>query len=174
MSGHFENRLKDLRELPELTPSADVEARTLAAMAAEAQPARPARNPLRLATAAALVAAAAAASLWAVRGSDQAMPPPDTRNVALFDEAYFELVEESARLDELLAVLPEPRRLMRADTASTIVGLEDQVALIDAALGWDDPAVQTADYREALLRDRVEVMNALVNVRYSQSRAFTF
>jgi hypothetical protein len=110
----------------------------------------------------ALAANAAAISA----GSDPSMEP--------IDEFYSLLVEESMRLEQLLALMPAPRRVMRADTASTIVSLEDRVALIDAALSGAGTQADIPEYRTALMLGRVEVMNALVNVRYAQSRAFVF
>ena len=174
MFGHFEDSLKGLRELPELEPSPALKQRTLAAMR-EASAVRP--KSFRwgsLAKAAALVAAAGVGSLIAVWDGGEDGSPGIGPATAQASEVYFELAEESARLDELLMLLPESRRVMRADTASTIVGLENQVALIDVALSQPVDEAVAPQYREALMRDRVEVMNALVNVRYSQSRAFIF
>lgn len=175
MSGRFETHLKKLRALPEIDPPADLEPLTLEAMAraADVAPAIRAQSPV-LAKAAALVVAAglgSAIAYWAVYGDVSEQPvaealPPES--------SYFELIEQSALLEELLATLPEPRRVMRAGTASTIVGLEDRIALIDAELYLAESQAAAPEYRQALLRDRVEVMNALVNVRYAQSRAFSY
>jgi hypothetical protein len=84
------------------------------------------------------------------------------------------LTVESMRLEQILQTLPPPRRVMRVGTAGTIVGLEDRLAVIDAALVDAGAGTPPPQYRNALLLDRVEVMNALVNVRYAQSQAFTF
>lgn len=88
--------------------------------------------------------------------------------------AYDTLLAESARLERLLYELPRRARVMNAATAGTIVGLEDRVALIDerlslAAAGGVGPA-----YRDALWRERVDVMNALVQVRYAQAQDLGF
>jgi hypothetical protein len=173
MSGRFEDRLKGLKELPEIAPPARVEARTLAAMGRAACPPRR----FALAKAAVWVVAIGAAALVAGialdTGREVEKAPADDEAYAAEDE-YFELLVASLLLEETLQQLPPPRRVMRVSTAGTVVALEDRIALIDAAferaLAESDPP----EYRTVLLRDRVDAMNALVNVRYAQSRAFTF
>jgi hypothetical protein len=180
MSWRSEDRLMDLKSLPALEPRAELEPAVLAAMeqAAVQRAAqtgeRPPSRSRYFARAAGLAAVAGIGALFAsfaVRYEG----PADRRSASIGDDqTYFELAEQSAHLDALLAVLPPPRRVMRAGTASTIVGLEDRIALIDAELYRSSLQSAPDDYRVALLRDRVEVMNALVNVRYAQSRAFLF
>jgi hypothetical protein len=174
MSGRFEDRLSQLRTLPALEPRAELEPAVLAAMTDAAAAAQRPRHGRYLARAAALAVAAGTGALLAIWAGNY--PEPVERRPAEAEAdanaKYFELVEQTARLEELLTLIPEPRRVMRAETASTIVGLEDRIALIDAVL--QSPDVAEPAYREALMRDRVEIMNALVNVRYSQSRAFIF
>lgn len=172
MSGRFEDRLKELKFLPELEPRAELEPAVLAAMQGATRSVE--RPPRYLAKAAMLAAATGIAALLALWAVSYEVPNGLQQAAAFEDEAYFELVETSAQLDALLAVLPPPRRVMRADTASTIVGLEDRIALIDAELYRSQDESAPPEYRVALMRDRVEVMNALVNVRYAQSRAFVF
>jgi hypothetical protein len=87
--------------------------------------------------------------------------------------AYVDLLMRSADLEQLLAMLPQ-RQVMRASTAGTIVGLEQKIELIDAALMPSGDVAVAPEYRVTLMRDRVETMNALVNVRYAQSLAFNF
>jgi hypothetical protein len=108
-------------------------------------------------------------------GPRQASGEPQPLQVSAPDAAYLALAETSSRLERILAEAPPPRQVMRVSTAGTIVGLEDQIALIDAALarapapGGELPG----EYRTLLMRDRVAVMNALVHVRYAQSYAFS-
>jgi hypothetical protein len=180
MSGRTEDRLKALKALPEFEPPTELESRTLSAMARAAEAPDAVYSPRALARAAGWVVAIGAGvllSAWLLNENapdvagelaDAGAPPQ------AIDEFYSQLVEESMRLEELLALMPAPRRVMRADTASTIVGLEDRVALIDAALSRTGAEANVPEYRTALMLDRVEVMNALVNVRYAQSRAFVF
>ena len=63
---------------------------------------------------------------------------------------------------------------MRVSTAGTIAGLEQQIAQIDEALWVANDQASSPEYRVTLMRDRVDTMNALLNVRYSQSRAFSY
>lgn len=81
-----------------------------------------------------------------------------------------ELREESARLERLLSALPRQPRVMTAATAGTIAGLEDHVASIDQRLSLAAAGRMELAYREALWRERVDVMTALVQVRYAQAQ----
>jgi hypothetical protein len=180
MSGQIEDRLKALGSLPEIDPPVELEAPTLSAMAGAAEAREADYSPRLFARAASWIVAIGAGvllSVWVLNdngpGSSIEVADSDATPEPI-DEFYSLLVEESMRLEELLALIPEPRRIMRADTASTIVGLEDRVALIDAALNRAGAEANVPEYRTALMLDRVEVMNALVNVRYVQSRAFVF
>jgi hypothetical protein len=180
MSGRIEDRLKALKALPAIEPPAELESRTLSAMGRAAAAPEAVDLPRALARAAGWVIAIGAGVLltaWILNGNAPDVPAELAdagASPAPIDEFYSLLVEESMRLEELLALMPAPRRVMRADTASTIVGLEDRVALIDAALRRSGAEANVPEYRTVLMLDRVEVMNALVNVRYAQSRAFVF
>jgi len=174
MSDCIEDRLENLKALPEIEPRAELEPTVLAAMANAA--AEPGRKPAlrNLAIAASCVVALGMGALLAFRAPDYEEPIDTSVASSPTDEVFVELVEQSIRLEELYALLPPPRRVMRADTASTIVGLENRIVWIDEALYRVESQATAPQYREALMRDRVDVMNALVNVRYSQSRAFIF
>jgi hypothetical protein len=87
---------------------------------------------------------------------------------------YDNLLAESARLERVLYELPQRGRIMNAATASTIVGLEDRVALIDERLALVAAGGVRPEYRDALWRERVDVMNALVQVRFAQARDLGF
>ena len=88
--------------------------------------------------------------------------------------AYASLVEESARLERALDEIPYRPRVVRASTAATIDGLEDRIALIDEQLMFARAlGLSTAD-RQVLYRQRVELMNALVQIRYAEARRFAF
>jgi len=80
------------------------------------------------------------------------------------------LVEQSAQLDELLASLPAQRPLMTGATASTIAGLEDRIALVDEQIAFSAAGKVPVPQRAALWSDRVELMNALVSVRYAEAQ----
>ncbi|NIW23701.1 MAG: hypothetical protein GWN29_03605 [Gammaproteobacteria bacterium] len=88
--------------------------------------------------------------------------------------SYASLVEESARLERALDEIQYRPRVVRASTAATIDGLEDRIALIDEQLMFARAlGLSTAD-RRVLYRQRVELMNALVQIRYAEARRFAF
>jgi hypothetical protein len=179
MQSHTEDLLKrELEALPKLSPPPEAEARVLAAMRAAAQ-VRTRRHTGRFAglAAAASLSSAALLMLWQPWTSPEerlvvtAADTPSDAQAALDD--YLTLVEQSARLERALVALPQ-RTVMRAGTAGTIATLEDRIAHIDAELTLATAAGAENQYRTALWRDRVDVMNALLQVRYVNSQAFVF
>jgi hypothetical protein len=94
--------------------------------------------------------------------------PPDAASTRM--DRYAALAAESARLERALGRIRFQPEVMNAGTAGTIVGLEDTLAALDeqltfAAAGGADP-----HERETLWRERVNVMRALVQVRYAQAQ----
>lgn len=75
---------------------------------------------------------------------------------------------ENARLEQLLARLPE-RRVMRGSTAFTVAELEDRLALLDDRLTRVTLEPNAPERSERLWRQRAEVMNSLVQVRYADA-----
>jgi hypothetical protein len=75
---------------------------------------------------------------------------------------------ESERLEQLLARLPE-RRAMRGSTAFTVAELEDRLALVDDRLSRVALEPNAPERAERLWRERVEVLNSLVQVRYADA-----
>jgi len=172
MHARSEDLLK-LRELPELAPPAGVWERVLEAVGERAA----ARHFRRRALAAATVIVFAASPLIYVATLDRAEPPTlfvavQPARVPGEGTSYAPLVAESARLERLLADLPAPRPLMAGTAAGTVVGLEDRIALIDAQLSYAAARDLAPPYREALWGERVELMNALVYVRFAQTQGF--
>jgi hypothetical protein len=84
--------------------------------------------------------------------------------------SYPALVQESARLDRALRRLPRQRPMMSAETATTIAGLEDRIALIDEQITYSNAGGVPQPQRAALWGERVDLMNALVHVRYAQAQ----
>ncbi len=84
--------------------------------------------------------------------------------------SYPALVQESARLDRALRRLPRQRPMMSADTATTIAGLEDRIALVDEQITYSNAGGVPQPQRVALWGERVDLMNALVHVRYAQAQ----
>lgn len=166
-----------LRALPALEPPADVLARIL-----EAKDVREVGGTrwLRFAAGAGVAAAVATAAIVYVTTSGSPQPeiaPPalvasgETTGPRVATPAsYGSLVEQSAQLDELLAALPAQRPLMTGATASTIAGLEDRIALVDEQIAFSAAGKVPVPQRVALWSDRVELMNALVSVRYAEAQ----
>ncbi len=168
-----------LRALPAFEPPPDVLARVL-----DAKDAREVgRNRwLRFAAGAGVAAAVATAAIVYVNTSGQPEPSdtapatlvangePNALHLTATTVSYVSLVEQSGRLDRLLADLPAQRPLMTGATASTIAGLEDRIAFLDEQLAYSAAGKVPVPQRAALWSDRVEVMNALVNVRYAEAQ----
>jgi hypothetical protein len=166
-----------LRALPALEPPAGVLARILEA---KDVPESGGTRWLRFAAGAGVAAAVATAAIVYVTTSGP--PQPEIAPPALFARgetsgarvaapvSYGSLVEQSAQLDELLAALPAQRPLMTGATASTIAGLEDRIAFVDEQIAFSAAGKVPVPQRVALWSDRVELMNALVNVRYAEAQ----
>jgi hypothetical protein len=63
---------------------------------------------------------------------------------------------------------------MSGSTAMTIAGLEDRIGMIDAQLTYSTARGVAQPEREALWGERVELMNALVHVRFAQAEPTGF
>mgnify|MGYP006286741237 CR=1 FL=1 len=85
------------------------------------------------------------------------------------DASLGSLMARSRLLEEALRAAPETPRVMRASTASTIATLEDRIAMIDQQLSFPERPLSEAEAR-ALWRERVQLMNSLVQLRYAQAR----
>jgi hypothetical protein len=84
------------------------------------------------------------------------------------------LIQESARLERMLAELPYQRLIMRAGTASTIAELEDRIYFIDGQLTIGAAQGLEPPQQQALWRERVDVMNALVQMRFAQAQRIVY
>jgi hypothetical protein len=158
---------QSLRALPELTPPAGVWERIVAAEQCAAV------APRRVARVLGGFGVAAAAALFALiyfAAGPTDEPPtivrsssPGARSVT-----YAPLVAESARLERLLAEMPPASHVVRLGTVSTIVELQDQIALLDEQLFYGDAIGLEAPQRAALWSERVDLMSALILVRATQ------
>jgi len=75
---------------------------------------------------------------------------------------------ENERLEWLLATLPEPRA-MRGSTAFTVAEIEDRLAFVDDRLSRVMLEPNAPERAEQLWRERVGLMNSLVQVRYTDA-----
>ncbi len=91
----------------------------------------------------------------------EVVPSGDAASVA-------ELQLRSRRLERLRRAMPERPRVVRASTAGTIADLQDQIALVDLRLNAAEELALTPTQREALWRERVNLMQSLVRLEYAR------
>ncbi len=84
------------------------------------------------------------------------------------------LVAESQRLEAALASLPTDARLTRAGTALTVADLENRIRWVDYRLDLASEAGINPRQADLLWRERVELLNSLVAVRYADARTRAF
>ena len=84
--------------------------------------------------------------------------------------SYASLVSESARLERALKEIPYQSGVMRAGTVSQIAAFEDEIAFVDHQLMYANPLGLTARDRHALAQHRINLLNALVAMRYGQAQ----
>ncbi len=168
-------RREALRALPALLPQSDpwqaIEARATAA----AVPAERSRSPAlwwSMGLAASVFLAALLSMLWPAVQPDGpaqlALEQPATR------PATRDLVAESQRLEQLLRAVSHQPRVVNAGTADTIAQLEDRIALLDYGLSVSGGVQLTPADANALWRQRIDLMNSLVQVRVAQARRVDF
>lgn len=78
------------------------------------------------------------------------------------------LQTRSRRLEALRAALPRQPGVERAGTAMTIADLEDRIALVDLRLNAADTIGLSQAQRQALWKERVNLMQSLVQVEYAR------
>jgi hypothetical protein len=84
--------------------------------------------------------------------------------------SYASLVAESARLDRALGSISYRPTVMRGSTVSAIMAFEDEIAVVDDRLMYSDQLNLSALQRRALYQHRVDLMNALLYVRFAQAQ----
>ena len=144
---------------------------------------RQAQWPLR----GAIAAAVAVAAILGVRSLDTPGDPPpgaivaeghlSTSGTPGFGGAsatYTSLTSESARLERMLSEIPYRPRLVNAGTATTISGLEDRIGQVDEVLMYASMNGLQREQAVALWQERVDLMNALVQVRYAEAQRFGY
>lgn len=83
------------------------------------------------------------------------------------------LQAQSQQIERDLRALPGQPRLVRASTAATIAELEDRITAIDYRLSH--PAVRLSPVEaEIYWRERVRLMNSLLNLRRAQAQRMAF
>jgi hypothetical protein len=168
-TSELRDRLRALPVAPE--PAADAWAR-VEARVADAHRRR--RQLVRLAPLAAAASVAALALFAGMRWMESGAGAKETRAAvvatgAIRDEGLAELQARSQVLEQVLAALPARPAVERAATSVPIDSLEAQVQWLDHQLtlaGADGRVPQ----QQQLWRDRVEVMNSLVQLRFVEAQ----
>lgn len=123
--------------------------------------------------AAALLAAVIVPGPTNVPDTDFPVVPQQLPSNSVELSALQALMVQSRQLENDLRLLPDEPRVMRASTVATLSGLEDRIAAIDYQL--NDPAVSmTSGDRELFWRERVRLMNSLLQLRYAQAQRAAF
>lgn len=78
------------------------------------------------------------------------------------------LQTRSRKLEALRAAIPRQPQVERAGTAMTIAELEDRIALVDLRLRAADALGLTEAQKHALWKERVNLMQSLVQVEYAR------
>jgi len=83
------------------------------------------------------------------------------------------LMVESRQIERNLRALPAEPSLVRASTAATISELQDQIAAIDYLLNHPDLGL-SPEQEEIYWRERVRLMNSLLQLRTAQAQRMSF
>jgi len=81
-----------------------------------------------------------------------------------------QLRAKSVALEQVLAAMPERPAVVRADSALPIDTLEAQVQWLDHKLSVGEGESGSSEQAAQLWRERVEVMNSLVLLRYAEAQ----
>jgi len=157
-----------LRALPELQAPAWIgTARVCVALTRE----KPARNRRSLALVAGLGAVLVASTAMlsvlqdisqpqtavpTIASTQTAAPPPDSNHDAL--------VEQSQRLEAVLALLPQSRSIERAGMATAIEALQARIQWVDFQLSVAGEVGLTEGQATELWQDRVQLLDSLIKV----------
>ncbi|HZE88212.1 MAG TPA: hypothetical protein VE404_01625 [Verrucomicrobiae bacterium] len=155
-----------LRALPELRPTADRWSAVRAAFEARQRRKRiewMGGAVLALAASLALVVVAPRALRTMLAGRSVAVAPVASRAGAAETQQLEALVRRSQRLEAELRGGDPQGRVIDAGTASTVADLEDSIALIDARLASAPARRASSSDVIGLWRERVRLMNALVD-----------
>jgi hypothetical protein len=167
---------RSLRALPELVPPPGAWERIVAAERRVSAAQRRIVRSLAGFGAAAAVALVAVIVFVAGPAGDTAVTiVRDRESAAPLGEpvAYAAIAAESARLERLLAEMPRTP-VVRLGTVSTIVGIEERIALLDEQLSYGDAIGLEGPQRAVLWTERVDLMSALLLVRAADAQSNVF
>jgi hypothetical protein len=120
-----------------------------------------------VALAAVVLAVVAGLGIW-LQSAQRALARGPAAEAAVRVAVAADMRAENERLERILAALPE-RHALRGSTAFTVAELEDRLALVDDRLSRIVLEPNAPERAEELWRERVGVMNSLVQVRYADA-----
>ena len=165
-----------LRELPETMPPRAVWNNIRAQAQAEGllqQPFARKRSTWYAATGLAAAALLAAVLLQSTAELGGVIVPQETLTNSVELSNLQTLMVESRRLESDLRALPAAPRVARAGTVATLSDIENRIAAIDYQLN-DTEFRMTPGDREIFWRERVRLMNLLLQLRYAQAQRAAF
>ena len=98
-------------------------------------------------------------------------PPVESAMASAAPNNLTALMVQSRQIERDLRALPGQPSLMRAGTAATIAQIEDRIAAIDYRLNYTR---MTPVETESYWRERVRLMNSLLNLRRAQAQRMAF
>jgi hypothetical protein len=85
-----------------------------------------------------------------------------------------QLVAQSQQLEQILQTLPQRPRIERVSTAATIDTIEQRIQWLDFQLSSAPDGDLSEEQSRRLWRERVELMDSLVKVRYAEAGSLWF
>ncbi len=169
----LETMRRRLAALPAVNAPADGWTRVRARIDAAQRPAVPRRGGSMVAIAASCAMLGVLAGMLlreGGRGAQELAAQPAAGVLPQTLDSIEELRDRSRVLEEVLAALPARPAVERAGTAVPIDTLQAQVQWVDHQLSVSGAAHAAPDLRERLWRERVEIMNTLVQLRYVEAQ----
>jgi hypothetical protein len=110
------------------------------------------------------------------RSTEQTAKTPKVLNQPMSADVTHldELVAQSQQLEQILQTLPERPRIERVSTAATIDTIEQRIAWLDFQLSSAPEDDLSEEQSRRLWRERVELMDSLVKVRYAEAGSLWF
>jgi hypothetical protein len=139
-------------------------------------PSRPSRSGVWYAAVAASVAVLAVLIINQ-RPAEETLEAAPSRSLsenARANEGIVTLMEQSRHLDLVLQELPNRPRVERVAMAATLDSIEDRIQWLDMQLTYASAAESDDARTQTLWRERVDLMDSLVKVRYAQAGRASF
>ena len=103
-----------------------------------------------------------------------APPIPATAAAPAVAPTVDQLVAQSRQLDDLLQDLPQRPSVERIAMAATLDSIEERIQWLDVQLSFASTADLNETQAQRLWRERVDLMDSLVKVRYAEAGSLRF